>query len=122
MINNGVGIGNKIKARRIELGLSQTELAQRLGYASKVSVCKVENGADNLTSDRIAKFAKALECDVSMLMGWGAYEDIDYNEERIINEIIKLDRDARYRILQKMIAYEGDLIGRLNNGNSKKDT
>ena len=34
--------GDRIRARRIELGLTQDELAERLGYASKTSVNKVE--------------------------------------------------------------------------------
>ena len=65
-------IGQRIKQRRKELGLTQTELAHRLGNKSKVSVCTVENDKEDLTTDRIRKYAKALDCEPAYLMGWTA--------------------------------------------------
>lgn len=64
-----LGIGQKIKERRLELGLTQLELAQKMGYKSRAAICKVEKGEDNITSDRITRFAKALECSESYIMG-----------------------------------------------------
>lgn len=63
-------IGNRIKLRRQELGLTQTELAHRLGLKSKVSISTVENDKEDLTTDRIKKFADALETTPAYLMGW----------------------------------------------------
>lgn len=79
----GLGIGQRIKQRRNELSITQDELAHRMGYKSKAAICKVENGEDNITTDRIAKFAKALNCSPSYLMGWTAQpfytpEEYDY--------------------------------------------
>lgn len=65
-----IGIGKRIKKRRTDLGLTQSELAERMGYKSKAAICKVENGEDNITSDRVSKFAEALECSPAYLMGW----------------------------------------------------
>lgn len=70
-----LGIGKRIKKRRTELGLTQDELAQRMGYKSKAAICKVEGGEDNITTDRIQRFAKALECSPSYLMGWEEITD-----------------------------------------------
>lgn len=64
------GIGARIRNKRIELGLTQDELAKRMGYTSRAAICKVESGQDNITSDRISKFAKALGVTESYLMGW----------------------------------------------------
>ena len=64
------GVGKRIKARRIELNLTQEELAHRMGYKSKAAICKVENGEDNLAADRLCKFADALETTPGSLMGW----------------------------------------------------
>ncbi len=64
------GIGKRIKEKREELGLTQLQLAERMGYTSKSAVCKVERGDDNITTDRVRKFAKALNCSESFLMGW----------------------------------------------------
>ena len=64
------GIGKRIKERREELGLTQLQLAERMGYTSKAAVCKVERGDDNITADRVSRFANALNCSESYLMGW----------------------------------------------------
>ena len=63
-------IGERIKLRRNELGLTQTELAQRMGLTSKTTICKAETKDFNPTMDRIKEFAKALETTPSYLMGW----------------------------------------------------
>lgn len=64
-------VGERIKQRRIELGLTQTELAQRMGYTSKSAISKVEKDkSDNITTDRVQKFAKVLGVTSSYLMGW----------------------------------------------------
>ena len=55
------GVGKRIKQRRKELGLSQEELASRMGFKSKQSISNVEIGRDNLTADRVTAFAKALD-------------------------------------------------------------
>jgi transcriptional regulator with XRE-family HTH domain len=68
-----LGIGKRIKDKRIELGLSQKELAHRMGYKSEAAISKVEHGEDNITTDRISKFAKALNCSPGYLMGWEDY-------------------------------------------------
>ena len=63
-------VGANIKQRRLELGLTQTDLAKRLGYNSRVAVCRVENGKEDLSTERVRKFAKALNCTPADLMGW----------------------------------------------------
>ena len=63
-------IGQRIKQRRLELGLTQTELAERMGYTSRTSICTVEKDKEDLTTTRVKKFAEALETTPSYLMGW----------------------------------------------------
>ena len=63
-------LGERIKRRREELGLTQSELAARLGYKSKVSVSNAENDRDDMTTTRISKYATALETSEAYLMGW----------------------------------------------------
>lgn len=88
----------RIKKRRLELGLSQAELAKRMNLTSRSTICRVESGVeDNLTSDRVAKFAKALEVTPGYLMGW---EDnlTDESAEAVAN-LMKVAEDAIF--LQK---------------------
>ena len=60
----------RIKKRRIELGLSQEELAKRLGYKSRSSINKIELGENDIPQSKIAKFAKALETTEVYLLGF----------------------------------------------------
>lgn len=70
MNSKSTGIGERVKNRRLELGLTQIELAKRMGYESKAAICKVERGDDNITLDRVSKFATALNVEPGYLMGW----------------------------------------------------
>ena len=59
-----------IKRRRISLGFTQTDLADKLGYADKSMIAKIESGKVDLAQSKIIAFAKALYCSPSELMGW----------------------------------------------------
>lgn len=63
-------IGDRIKNRRLELGISQTELADKI-KSSKQSLYKYEtNIITNIPSDKIEKIANVLETTPAYLMGW----------------------------------------------------
>ncbi len=62
-------IGERIRQRRIELNMTQDELAKRTGYKSRSSINKLE-AARTLPSRKIEKMAAALECRPAYLMGW----------------------------------------------------
>ena len=70
-------IGDRIKQRRMELGMSQEELAHKLGYKSRSSINKIELGGQNLTQKKIKKIAEALDTTPDYIMGWD--EEIKYN-------------------------------------------
>ncbi len=63
-------IGDRIKKRREELGMSQEELAKKVGYKSRSSVNKIEIDGRGLPQNKIVIFAKALETTPAYLMGW----------------------------------------------------
>ncbi len=63
-------LSERIKERRIMLGLSQDALAKRLGYTSRSSIAKIESGVNLLTQPRIEDFANALMVSPAYLMGW----------------------------------------------------
>ena len=63
-----------IKNRRLELGLTQSQLAEKLGYADKSMIAKIEKGQVDLPQSKIVAFAKALYMEPSDLMG---FEDSD---------------------------------------------
>lgn len=59
-----------IKMRRIELNLSQEQLASKVGYTSRTSIAKIEAGEIDLPQSKIVLFAKALQTTPEWLMGW----------------------------------------------------
>lgn len=63
-------IGEKIKEKREKMNLSQEQLAEKLGYKSKTSIHKVEQGMTDLPQSKIIEFAKALNTTPAYLMGW----------------------------------------------------
>jgi len=62
-------IGKKIKQLRIEKGMTQEELARRVGYKTKSSINKIESSRD-FPIKKIIPFADALGVSPSELMGW----------------------------------------------------
>lgn len=63
-------IYKRIRARREELGISQEELAKRLGYKSRSSINKIEKGENDIPQSKIMAFAQALQTRPERLMGW----------------------------------------------------
>lgn len=63
-------LGERVKLRRKELGMSQEELAKRIGYKSKTSVNKIELGKQNPPVSVIPALAAALHTTPAKLMGW----------------------------------------------------
>ena len=61
-------IGDKIRQKRLELGLTQEELAHRLGYKDKTAINKIETNKNGLKADKLVRFAEALGCDPNILL------------------------------------------------------
>lgn len=70
-----------IKSRRETLGLSQETLAQKVGYTSRSSIAKIENGEVDIPLSKIIAFAKSLHCTPMELMGWENKNGIPLNED-----------------------------------------
>lgn len=87
-------IGRYVKARRLELGLTQEELAYRMGYKTKSSINKIELGAQDVPLAKVEELARCLECTPGYLMGW---EDNNYNT--LIELVDKMDDNQIARLL-----------------------
>lgn len=75
-------LSKNIKSRRLELNMTQKELADKTGYKTKGAISKIEQGERDLSQSQIAIFAKALKTTPSFLMGWQ-----DENGRPILNKI-----------------------------------
>lgn len=67
-------IGENIRKRREELGLSQEGLATKMGYKSRSSINKIEMGENDIPQSKILAFAKSLHTTPALLMGWSDEE------------------------------------------------
>lgn len=83
-----MNIFERIKKLRIEKGLSQEDLAKKVGYTHRSSIGKVETGLVDLSQSKIKAFAKALDVTPQYLMGW---EDDNYEDPIILERDNDLD-------------------------------
>ena len=63
-------VSDRIKNRRSELGMTQEELAQKLGYTGKATVSKIEQSKDKITFEKISQIAEALDTTTEYLLGY----------------------------------------------------
>ena len=65
-------IGKRIREKREAAGMTQEELARKLGYRNKSTIAKIENGTNDIVQSKVIDFANALNTTVVYLMGWEA--------------------------------------------------
>ena len=63
-------IGQRIRMRREQLHITQTQLADLTGFADKTAISKIENGKTDLNQTKIKAFSEALHTTPAYLMGW----------------------------------------------------
>lgn len=69
-MSNLTEFGKRIKHRRLELDMTQDELARRVGYTSRSSINKIELGLVDLPQSKISAIASALGVSPAYLVGW----------------------------------------------------
>ena len=116
-----------IRARRIELHMTQQELAMKLGYKSTSTIAKIEAGRSDIPQSKIVAFANALDTTAGKLMGWTAKDKgtadvpdtaiLDVQEAALLAEFRRLNEDGKLKVFE----YIGDLA-EMQKYTRKKDT
>lgn len=103
----------RIKSRREELGLSQEELAHRIGYKDRSSIAKIESGVNDITQSKIKAIADALNTTPSYLMGWEESPSADIPTpppslplQRLTQAMDQLNNEGQ----TKLVDYADDLV------------
>lgn len=89
-----MSIGSRLKLRREELGLTQTELAKLVGV-SKGSIGNYESEISSPNENILIKLFSALDCDANYLY----YDDINKSNDSISNT--ELQHIKKYRALDE---------------------
>lgn len=117
-------MADRIKERRLKMGYTQEELANKLGL-QKSAIAKYENGrVENIKRSVILKMANVLNCNPSYLMGWEKYStgcekymifekdqnsvyiptdghgDYSEEEDTLLRTFSKLNENNRKKVLQ----------------------
>lgn len=94
--------GNKIKELRIKKGLSQADMAKKIGMQSP-QLSKYENGEHTPSLEKVIKIAKVLGVSVGYLVGESVAEmpEIPNNHELhvIVSLAAGLDKSRRRKLL-----------------------
>ena len=89
-----MNIGERIAARRKQLGLTQEELAHKLGYTSKSTINKIELGINDLRQSKIKEVAEALDVTPGYLMGWEdeepAPDPLTEKRQKVVDAVMQL--------------------------------
>ena len=92
-------IGERIKARREELGMTQDELARAVGYKWRSSINKIEVNAQHLPQRKIEEIARALKTTPSYIMGW---------EDEEAASLTAIQEEAMQKFL--LLSYEHQIV------------
>ena len=124
-----------IKARREELGMSQAELAKKVGYTSRSTIARIERGDFDLSQSKIIEIAKALRISAGELMGLDGVEfapapsedgfdelvfSLTYRDD--IREFVKVARHADPDDVQRMTDFLKRITEYYNELGKRNDT
>ena len=116
-------IGENIRRLRDANGLTQEELARRMGYKSKSTINKIELGINDIPQSKIVKFAECLNTSPSALMGW-VDQKTDKKNDDIVQVVKKLKKDPDFfevvSILASLNSTEYESIKQILSALSKK--
>ena len=106
--------GERIRQRRVELGLTQEELAIAAGYKSRSSINKIENSRE-VTLKKIKKIANILDVTPESLLGWEEKSNHKEQENNInavtelvdyLHPLLTEEQNTKVRELINQIIYQ----------------
>ena len=108
-------VGDNILYMRKRLGMTQEELATRMGYKSKSTINKIEMGINDIPQSKIVKFAEVLGTTPAHLMGWNDEEEklspeepvLSEGEKMLLNLFRQVPEDQQQLVLQMIRAALG---------------
>lgn len=107
-----IEFGQRVKSRRLQLGLSQEDLSKRCDYAARSSINRIEQGKLDLPQSKIMQLSNALQTTPAWLMGWSESDyvppqkeeeyDLTALEKKVITEFRAADTITRGMVLRAL--------------------
>lgn len=101
-------IGERIKKRRKELGLSAEQIAEKLGVSPATIYRYESNDIMNMRIDKLEPIAKVLRTTPAYLMGWDEAKEnnTDNQQRQLLSNYNKLDNTDQ----NKLVDYSEELV------------
>ena len=101
-------IYEKLKKRRLDLGLTLEQVADHCGVNSS-TVARWESGEiENMRRDKIEKYAQALQVSPAVIMGWDvrpAASNLSKEERELVAAMREIDPETREAFYARLMAY-----------------
>ena len=106
-------IGQRIKQVREALGMTQAELARRMGYSARSTINRIENGSQAFPMKKLDKFAQVLDVTPAYLAGFTEADIPEgLNKEYYIDYILDSD-NPEFKALVEMQSSSNDLCTKI---------
>ncbi len=104
-------VGERVRRRRILLGLTQDQLAEVLGISYQ-QIQKYETGANRISAGRLAQIAEALEVQPGWFFGTSDRNDSAGSSSRAVIELVRnFSRIEDERVRTHLMALVRSLAG-----------
>ncbi len=103
-------IGDRIKARRLELNMSQDELARLVGYKSRSSINKIESDGRLLPQRKIMEIANALNTTPAYIMGWEESNEAETTSVTLTTQTKKVPKDLKKILEDEEVTLNGRMM------------
>lgn len=95
-----VQLGSRIKYLRELKGMTQQELAEKVGFKTASAVNKIELGLRDINQKKIMAFAQALDVSPSYLIGVPVAPRQDIDEQNLISMYRKLNQTGKMKAIE----------------------
>ena len=107
-------IGQRIKQVREALGMTQAELARRMGYSARSTINRIENGSQAFPMKKLDKFAQVLDVTPAYLAGFTEADIPEgLNKEYYIDFILDSDTPELKALVEMERTSSNDLCTKI---------
>lgn len=99
-------VADRVKEWREKLGMSQEELAHKMGLKSRSSITRIEKSGDEISLKDVERLSNALGCSIPYLMGWKNIDSVPV----IVDEETRKREEHFMRAYSRLDAYQQRIV------------